>query len=241
MYFYYLYGYKIKQNKIDRRFSPYFLALDGDIDFHPDALITTLEKLIAAPKVAVCCGRIHPTGSYLSPMLYYQKFEYAIGHWLQKASEHIFGCVLCSPGCFSLIRAKALEYDTNGKKDSVIPIYKQRPSDDNPMDIIQWNQGEDRWLCTLMMKRGWRIEFVAVSHSYTNAPMELKEFFNQRRRWGPSSLFNVFDVVYDFKTVININDSINMGFIFYTAILNVSGLLSTGTIILERISKYSCI
>ena len=25
----------------------------------------------------------------------YQKFEYAIGHWLQKATEHVLGCVLC--------------------------------------------------------------------------------------------------------------------------------------------------
>ena len=28
-------------------------------------------------------------------MQQYQKFEYAIGHWLQKATEHMLGCVLC--------------------------------------------------------------------------------------------------------------------------------------------------
>ncbi len=28
----------------------------------------------------------------------YQMFEYAIGHWLQKSTEHVMGCVLCSPG-----------------------------------------------------------------------------------------------------------------------------------------------
>ena len=39
-------------------------------------------------------------------MQWYQMFEYAIGHWLQKATEHVLGCVLCSPGCFSLFRAK---------------------------------------------------------------------------------------------------------------------------------------
>ena len=27
-------------------------------------------------------------------MVWYQKFEYAIGHWLQKAAEHILGCVV---------------------------------------------------------------------------------------------------------------------------------------------------
>ena len=52
-----------------------------------------------------------------------------------------------------------------------------------------YNQGEDRWLCTLVIKRGWRIEYVAVSHQDTNAPLQLKEFFNQRRRWGPSTVW----------------------------------------------------
>ena len=28
-------------------------------------------------------------------MVWYQLFEYAIGHWLQKATEHMLGCVLC--------------------------------------------------------------------------------------------------------------------------------------------------
>ena len=45
------------------------------------------------PRIGAACGRIHPTGS--GYMQSYQKFEYAIGHWLQKATEHMLGCVLC--------------------------------------------------------------------------------------------------------------------------------------------------
>ena len=41
------------------------------------------------PGVGAACGRIHPTGSGYMPA--YQKFEYAIGHWLQKATEHVLG------------------------------------------------------------------------------------------------------------------------------------------------------
>lgn len=44
-------------------------------------------------------------------MVWYQRFEYAIGHWLQKATEHMIGCVMCCPGCFSLFRAKTLMDD----------------------------------------------------------------------------------------------------------------------------------
>ena len=57
-------------------------------------------------KVAACCGQIHPTGS--GYLVAYQNFEYAVGHWLQKTAEHVLGCVLCSPGCFSLMRISYL-------------------------------------------------------------------------------------------------------------------------------------
>lgn len=39
--------------------------------------------------------------------------------------------------------------------------------------------GEDRWLCTLLLKQGWRVEYNAASDAYTNAPEEFKEFYNQ--------------------------------------------------------------
>ena len=50
----------------------------------------------------------HADGCSPGPVVWYQRFEYAIGHWLQKCAEHVFGCVLCAPGCFSLFRARAL-------------------------------------------------------------------------------------------------------------------------------------
>lgn len=44
----------------------------------------------------------YPVGS--SIIAQYQKFEYAAGHWLQKTAEDVIGTVLCSPGCFTLVR-----------------------------------------------------------------------------------------------------------------------------------------
>ena len=32
------------------------------------------------------------------------------------------------------------------------------------------NQGEDRWLCTLLLKQGWRVEYSAASDSFTACP-----------------------------------------------------------------------
>ena len=43
------------------------------------------------PKIGASCGRIHPTGNGF--MQSYQMFEYAVGHWLQKSTEHILGII----------------------------------------------------------------------------------------------------------------------------------------------------
>lgn len=66
-------------------------------------------------------------------MVWYQKFEYAVSHWLQKSAENIFGCVLCSPGCFSLFRGSAI-MDNN-----VLATYKKLPS--KPRHYVQYDQG----------------------------------------------------------------------------------------------------
>lgn len=69
---------------------------------------------------------------YPGMMVWYQKFEYAIAHWLQKAAEHAYGCVLCAPGCFSMFRASAL------MDDNVMHKYTKKPSE--PRHFLQYDQ-----------------------------------------------------------------------------------------------------
>ena len=64
---------------------------------------------------------------------YLQCFSFIFtGHWLQKATEHMIGCVMCSPGCFSLFRAKAL------MDDNVMRRYTTKSED--PMHFVQYDQ-----------------------------------------------------------------------------------------------------
>lgn len=67
-------------------------------------------------------------------LTWYQVFEYSIGHWLQKATEHTIGCVLCSPGCFSLFRASAL------MNPGVMAKYATESTE--PLHYVQFDQGE---------------------------------------------------------------------------------------------------
>ena len=68
---------------------------------------------------------------FLGPMVWYQKFEHSLSHWLQKATEHVLGCVLCSPGCFSLFRCFKLE--------DVMVRYSHLP--ENARQHVQFDQG----------------------------------------------------------------------------------------------------
>ncbi|KAK3611792.1 hypothetical protein CHS0354_014144 [Potamilus streckersoni] len=242
MYMYYFLGFKILgeakntvkdinelTNKLEmdphlreQASNTFILALDGDVDFKPEAVKYLLDRMKKYPNVGAACGRIHPTGN--GPVVWYQKFEYAVSHWLQKVAEDKMGCVLCSPGCFSLFRGLSL-MDKN-----VMKVYTTPPTEGR--HHIQYDQGEDRWLCTLLLQQGYRVEYVAASDALTEAPEGFNEFFNQRRRWSPSTMANILDLLLDWRHVIKTNSDISTIYIFYQAFLMFSSLLTPGTIFL---------
>ncbi|XP_042362933.1 chitin synthase chs-2-like [Plectropomus leopardus] len=239
MYLYYLLGYKLMTKYYNRwkkgeseaelkrevqreKHNTYLLALDGDTDFQPAAVMLLIDRLKMYPRVGAACGRIHPTGS--GPAVWFQKFEYAVSHWLQKTAEHVIGCVLCSPGCFSLFRAEAL------MDDNVMKRYSTKAMEAS--HYIQYDQGEDRWLCTLLLKQGWRVEYNAASDAYTNAPEDFKELYNQRRRWGPSTMANVVDLLGSTNIIAKRNPSMSKLFMFYQLFAITSAVLAPATICL---------
>ncbi|XP_073941849.1 hyaluronan synthase-like protein kkv isoform X5 [Choristoneura fumiferana] len=234
MYMYYLLGHRLMELPIsvDRKEvmaeNTYLLTLDGDIDFQPHAVRLLIDLMKKNKNLGAACGRIHPVGS--GPMVWYQLFEYAIGHWLQKATEHMIGCVLCSPGCFSLFRGKAL------MDDNVMKKYTLRS--DEARHYVQYDQGEDRWLCTLLLQRGYRVEYSAASDAYTHCPEGFSEFYNQRRRWVPSTIANIMDLLVDYKHTIKINDNISSPYIAYQMMLMGGTILGPGTIFLMLVGAF---
>ncbi|XP_068231758.1 chitin synthase chs-2-like isoform X2 [Palaemon carinicauda] len=234
MYMYYLLGFKLMDQPIsvDRKEviaeNTFLLTLDGDIDFTPSAVALLVDLMKKNTNLGAACGRIHPVGSGL--MVWYQMFEYAIGHWLQKATEHMIGCVLCSPGCFSLFRGKAL------MDDNVMARYTLKSS--QARHYVQYDQGEDRWLCTLLLQRGYRVEYSAASDAYTHAPEGFSEFYNQRRRWVPSTMANIMDLLQDYKRTVQVNDNISLPYIFYQTMLMAGTILGPGTIFLMLVGAF---
>ncbi|XP_060063733.1 uncharacterized protein LOC132544183 [Ylistrum balloti] len=222
---------KIPTHKIKEAYNTYILTLDGDVDFRPTAVKLLIDRMQKNDKVAAVCGRIHPIGS--GPMVWYQQFEYAVGHWLQKAAEHVFGCVLCCPGCFSLFRFASLI------DDNVVKMYTTPPSE--ARHYIQFEQGEDRWLCTLLLQQGWKIDYCAGADSWTFAPESFKEFFIQRRRWAPSTMANILDLLSSWQSTVKMNDNISTLYILYQFVLMSSSILGPGTVTLMIAGSYSSV
>lgn len=212
----------LDENVARKSQNTFVMALDGDTDFSPGSVHILLDRMKKNPRVGAACGRIHPIGS--GPMVWYQMFEYAIGHWMQKATEHVLGCVLCSPGCFSLFRGSALMDDNVMRKYTIMPT--------EPGHYLQYDQGEDRWLCTLLLQQGYRVDYAAAADAWTYAPEGFNEFFNQRRRWMPSTLANVLDLLSDYNNVVAVNSNISFLYIAYQVALMVATILGPGTVLM---------
>ena len=219
MYMNYVLHHCIEYSNIPKD-KAFILTTDADVDFTSSDVVALLDILARDDEVGAVCARTHPLGS--GPVVWYQIFDYAIGHWFQKAAEHILGCVLCCPGCFSVFRVSALE--------DVLDTYSS--SVKSGFDFLTKDMGEDRWLCTLLIQAGWRLEYSAVSQDCTFCPETFEEFYKQRRRWVPSTIANLVLVISSYHKLTLNNDSISILFILYQFLLVFSTLISPATVIL---------
>ena len=136
----------------------YVLTTDGDVEFNPEDVDILLDRLNMDAKVGSVSGRVYPVGD--SPVVWYQQFEYAAGYWLQKVAEHVLGTVMCSPGCFSVFRAKALA--------AVLPDYSKNVKEAS--DFLKMDMGEDRWLSTLLIRKDCAIRLRRVVKMQNEMP-----------------------------------------------------------------------
>lgn len=63
------------------------------------------------------------------------------------------------------------------------------------------------------------MEYSAASDAYTHAPENFNEFFVQRRRWIPSTMANIFDLLSTSQETRLINNDISWLYIFYQWVL----------------------
>ena len=95
-------------------------------------------------------------------------------------------------------------------------------------------------MCTLLLQRGYRVEYSAASDAYTHCPEGFNEFFNQRRRWVPSTIANIFDLLMNYKQTVKINDNISLPYIWYQVRAGSNSIRPTrGCLKIDKILNFS--
>ena len=226
MYMNYIINYRIPESQSNEqrkhldKDNTFILTTDADIDFTAESATVLLDSLASNKEVGAVCARTHPKGSGV--LYWYQIFDYAIGHWFIKPAEHLFGSVLCCPGCFSVFRCGALE--------QVLQDYSSEVQ--GAADFLTKDMGEDRWLCTLLIQKGWRLDYCAISEDHTYCPETFDEFYKQRRRWVPSTIANLLLLISKARNITSANNSISLPFIIFQIIMAFSTAISPATVIL---------
>ena len=232
MYMNYVINHRIPESKVPNtsiggknarpldKENTFILTTDADIDFTAESAMVLLDSLASNKEVGAVCARTHPKGS--GAIYWYQVFDYAIGHWFIKPAEHLFGSVLCCPGCFSVFRCRALE--------GVLKEYSSEVQ--GAADFLTKDMGEDRWLCTLLIQKGWRLDYCAISEDHTYCPETFDEFYKQRRRWVPSTLANLLLLISKGGSITSANNSVSIPFVVFQAIVAFSTAISPATVIL---------
>lgn len=62
----------------------FILTTDADVKFTPESVEALLDLLVRDDDVGAACARTFPLGS--GPVYWFQVFDYAVGHWLQKVA-----------------------------------------------------------------------------------------------------------------------------------------------------------
>ena len=82
---------------------------------------------------------------------------------------------------------------------------------------------------------------MAAADALTFAPETFREFYNQRRRWAPSTMANIIDLLSSFKSTVNKNDNISYLYMFYQFVLFFTSILSPGTTLLMIGGSYNAV
>ena len=63
----------------------FILTTDADVKFTHESVEALIDQITEDPRIGAVCARTHPLGN--GPVVWYQIFDYAIGHWFQKVSS----------------------------------------------------------------------------------------------------------------------------------------------------------
>ncbi|UPK05856.1 chitooligosaccharide synthase NodC [Bradyrhizobium sp. 170] len=149
------------------------LNVDSDTVLAPD-VVTKLTRKMQNPAIGAAMGQLtasNRSDTWLTRLI---DMEYWLACNEERAAQARFGAVMCCCGPCAMYRRSALlllldQYETQ--------FFRGKPSD----------FGEDRHLTILMLKAGFRTEYVPDAIAATVVPDSLKPYLRQQLRWARST------------------------------------------------------
>ncbi|CDI12056.1 chitooligosaccharide synthase NodC [Agrobacterium pusense] len=149
------------------------LNVDSDTMLAPD-VVTKLVHRMRDPSIGAVMGQLvarNRSDTWLTRLI---DMEYWLACNEERAAQARFGAVMCCCGPCAMYRRSALlllldQYETQ--------LFRGKPSD----------FGEDRHLTILMLKAGFRTEYVADAIAATVVPARLAPYLRQQLRWARST------------------------------------------------------
>ncbi|WFU14508.1 chitooligosaccharide synthase NodC [Bradyrhizobium sp. CB3481] len=149
------------------------LNVDSDTILASD-VITKLARKMNNPAIGAAMGQLtasNRSNTWLTRLI---DMEYWLACNEERAAQARFGAVMCCCGPCAMYRRSALlllldQYETQ--------LFRGKPSD----------FGEDRHLTILMLKAGFRTEYVPDAIAATVVPDSLRPYLRQQLRWARST------------------------------------------------------
>ena len=93
----------------------------------------------------------------------------------------------------------------------------------------------------MLLQAGYKVEYSAAADALTYCPERFDEFYNQRRRWTPSTMANIVDLIGSFTHTVEKNNNISNVYMIYQILLFASSLIAPGTILLSVAGSFRVI
>lgn len=148
------------------------LTVDSDTQLAPDAVTACVARFDDV-RVGAVTGNVRVANADANLLTRLIDLRYWVAFNQERASQSLFGAVLCCSGPLSMYRREVLA-----------PVW--------PAYVEQWfrgglcTYGDDRHLTNLVLSGGHRTAYVEDAHAITNAPTHLRGYLRQQLRWNKS-------------------------------------------------------
>lgn len=190
-------------NKLSQKID-FIYHTDSDTIAHKNCIDQLARSLVADGNLDGVSGLVrayynsedehHPTNwfwkTWEKSLYVMQDFQYFFSLIARRQTESEINTTVCLPGCVNMIRVSK-------KSENAIKKYARLPlKATNFLQTVTRMQGTDRRYTTLLLKEGARLKMNWRAWVYTEPPLTVKAFINQRRRWSSNAFFNSIVLIY---------------------------------------------